>query len=105
MTGRVITAAAAIMVCVFGSFVLGDVRALKLFGLGLAVAVFVDATVVRCVLVPATMELLGRANWWLPRTIDRFLPTLGVEVEPERPSEVPAPREPVRAGSSPDSAR
>jgi RND superfamily putative drug exporter len=105
VTGRVITAAAAIMVCVFGSFVLGDVRALKLFGLGLAVAVFVDATVVRCVLVPATMELLGRANWWLPRTIDRFLPTLGVEVEAEPPSEAPAPREPVRVGSFPDSAR
>jgi RND superfamily putative drug exporter len=66
-TARVITAAAAIMVFVFGSFVLSDVRALKLIGLGLAVAVALDATVVRVVLVPATMELLGRANWWLPR--------------------------------------
>jgi RND superfamily putative drug exporter len=67
-TGRVITAAAAIMVCVFGSFVIGDpVRILCVFGLGLAVAVLVDATVVRMVLVPAVMQLLGPANWWLPR--------------------------------------
>ena len=70
-TARVITAAAAIMVFVFGSFVLSDARALKLIGLGLAVAVAVDATVVRIVLVPATMELLGDANWWLPRWLRR----------------------------------
>ena len=61
-----ITAAALIMVFVFGSFVVSDVRALKLIGLGLAVAVAIDATIVRIVLVPATMELLGKANWWLP---------------------------------------
>jgi RND superfamily putative drug exporter len=67
-TGRVITAAAAIMVCVFGSFVLGDpVRILDVFGLGLAVAILVDATLVRLVLVPSVMQLLGRANWWFPR--------------------------------------
>jgi RND superfamily putative drug exporter len=78
-TGRVITAAAAIMVCVFASFVLSDVRELKLIGLGLAVAVAVDATVVRVVLVPATMELLGRANWWLPRWLDRLLPRFSVD--------------------------
>jgi RND superfamily putative drug exporter len=66
-TARVITAAAAIMVCVFGSFVINDpLRVLNVFGLGLAVAVLVDATVVRMVLVPAIMQLLGRANWWLP---------------------------------------
>jgi len=82
-TARVITAAAAIMVCVFGSFVLGDLRVLKLFGLGLATAVFVDATLVRMVLVPATMELLGGANWWFPRWLDRAVPTLSVEVLPE----------------------
>jgi putative drug exporter of the RND superfamily len=80
-TGRVITAAAAIMVCVFGSFVLGDMRVLKLFGLGLATAVFVDATLVRMVLVPSTMELLGNANWWFPRWLDRTVPKLSVEVE------------------------
>ena len=84
-TARVITAAAAIMVCVFGSFVLGDLRVLKLFGMGLAVAVFVDATLVRMVLVPATMELLGSANWWFPRWLDRAVPTLSVEVIPEAP--------------------
>jgi RND superfamily putative drug exporter len=66
-TARVITAAALIMVFVFGSFVVSDVRALKLIGLGLAVAVAIDATIVRVVLVPATMELLGNANWWLPK--------------------------------------
>jgi RND superfamily putative drug exporter len=69
-TARVI--AAAIMVCVFGSFVIGDpVRILGEFGLGLAVAVLVDATVVRMVLVPALVQLLGPANWWLPRWIGR----------------------------------
>ncbi len=78
-TARVITAAAAIMVCVFGSFVFGPERGLALFGLGLAVAVFVDATVVRLVLVPATMELLGKANWWMPRWLDRVLPQVHVE--------------------------
>jgi len=79
-TARVITAAAAIMVTVFGSFVLGgSERAIKLFGLGLAVAIFVDATIVRMVLVPATMELLGRANWWLPDWVGRLVPRISVE--------------------------
>jgi RND superfamily putative drug exporter len=80
-TARVITAAAAIMIAVFMSFVLGDQRVLKLVGLGLATAVFVDATIVRMVLVPSTMELLGRANWWLPRWVDRVLPHVNVEAE------------------------
>jgi RND superfamily putative drug exporter len=79
LTARVITAAAAIMICVFGSFVFGSDRALQLFGLGLAVAVLVDATIVRLVLVPATMELLGDRNWWLPGWIDRLLPRVRVE--------------------------
>ncbi|HEY3144416.1 MAG TPA: MMPL family transporter, partial [Acidimicrobiales bacterium] len=78
-TARVITAAALIMVCVFGAFVLGPVKAMKMFGTGLAVAVFLDATVVRMVLVPATMELLGDANWWLPKWLDRILPVVHVE--------------------------
>jgi RND superfamily putative drug exporter len=73
-TGRVITAAAAVMVCVFGAFALGSSRSLKMFGLGLAVAVLLDATVVRLVLVPATMELLGDRNWWLPAWLGRVLP-------------------------------
>jgi len=78
VTARVITAAALIMVCVFASFVIGDDRQLKLFGLGMAVAVFVDATIVRMVLVPATMELLGARNWWLPRWLS-WLPQVHVE--------------------------
>jgi RND superfamily putative drug exporter len=82
-TARVITAAAAIMFFVFGAFVLGSDRSLKLFGLGLAMAVLLDATIVRLVLVPATMELLGDRNWWLPRWLDRRLPVLNVEVTDE----------------------
>jgi RND superfamily putative drug exporter len=78
-TARVITAAAAIMVFVFGSFVLDADRSIKMFGFGLAVAVFLDATVVRLLLVPATMELLGDRNWWLPRWLDRLLPKIDVE--------------------------
>jgi RND superfamily putative drug exporter len=78
-TARVITAAAAIMVFVFGSFLLEEDRVIKLFGLGLASAVFLDATVVRMLLVPATMELLGDRNWWLPRWLDRLLPRIDVE--------------------------
>ena len=78
-TARVITAAAAIMVVVFGAFIMEDIVFLKLAGLGLASAVLVDATVVRMVLVPATMELLGDRNWWLPRWMDRVLPRLDLE--------------------------
>jgi len=77
-TARVISAAAAIMVVVFGAFLLEDERVIKLFGVGLAVAVLLDATIVRMVLVPATMELLGRRNWWIPRWLDRVLPRLHV---------------------------
>ncbi|MEY2434852.1 MAG: putative drug exporter of the superfamily, partial [Acidimicrobiaceae bacterium] len=82
-TARVITAAAAIMIAVFMSFVLGDLRVLKLMGLGLATAIFIDATIVRMVLVPATMELLGKANWWLPKWIDRILPRISIEAPPD----------------------
>jgi putative drug exporter of the RND superfamily len=79
-TARVITAAAAIMVTVFLSFVfMIDEQAIKLFGLGLAVAILVDATIVRMVLVPATMELLGDANWWFPKWLDRLVPRISVE--------------------------
>jgi RND superfamily putative drug exporter len=84
-TGRVITAAAAIMVCVFGAFVLGEQRDIKLFGFGLAAAVFIDATIVRMVLVPAAMELMGRANWWAPEWLVRYLPTIRVDGEQHAP--------------------
>ncbi len=95
-TARVITAAALIMVTVFLSFVLGTNTTIKLFGLGLAAAIFIDATVVRMVLVPATMELLGDRNWWFPRWLDRIAPRLHVEpsepgapVEEDEPEKVP----------------
>jgi RND superfamily putative drug exporter len=78
-TGRVITAAAAIMICVFLSFLLGDERSVKEFGFGLAAAVFLDAVVVRCVLLPAVLELLGKTTWWLPSWLDRRLPRINIE--------------------------
>jgi putative drug exporter of the RND superfamily len=93
-TARVITAAAAIMVVVFGAFVLNDDVIAKVAGLGLAAAVLLDATIVRMVLVPATMELLGERNWWIPGWLDRRLPHLEVE----GPA---APVEPVPATPSP----
>jgi RND superfamily putative drug exporter len=71
------------MIAVFMSFVLGDLRVLKLLGLGLATAIFVDASIVRMVLVPATMELLGKANWWIPGWLDRLLPRISVEAPPD----------------------
>jgi RND superfamily putative drug exporter len=81
-TGRVITAAATIMVCVFGSFALGGSLTIKLFGVALATAVAIDAFVIRTILVPAILELLGRRAWWLPGWLDRLLPVLHVEAEP-----------------------
>jgi RND superfamily putative drug exporter len=99
-TARVITAAAAVMVTVFGAFVIEDVVFLQLAGLGLATAVFVDATVVRMVLVPATMELLGDRNWWLPGWLDRLLPHVDVEPDPG----IPVP-EPAADGSRADRDR
>jgi RND superfamily putative drug exporter len=79
-TGRVISAAAAIMVAVFLGFASEVDVVVKQLGLGMAVAVALDATVVRMVLVPATMTLLGRRNWWLPAWLDRVLPTVRVDV-------------------------
>ncbi|MEL7156851.1 MAG: MMPL family transporter [Actinomycetota bacterium] len=78
-TARVITSAALIMISVFLGFVLGDDPTIKMFGLGLATAIFVDATIVRVVLVPATMKLMGDANWWMPAWLDRLLPTFDLE--------------------------
>ncbi len=78
-SARVITAAAAIMVFVFGSFVLNGDPTIKQFGVGLAVAVTLDATVVRCLLVPATMLVMGRVNWWMPRWLDRAVPHMSIE--------------------------
>jgi RND superfamily putative drug exporter len=81
-TARVITSAALIMISVFLGFVLGDDPAIKMMGLGLATAIFIDATVVRMVLVPATMKLMGDANWWLPAWLDRLLPTIDIDSAP-----------------------
>ena len=78
-TGRTITAAAFIMILVFGSFILGGERVIKEFGLGLAAGVFVDAFIIRMAIVPATMRLFGRANWWLPGWLDRVIPNVGFE--------------------------
>jgi RND superfamily putative drug exporter len=86
LTGRVITAAAAIMVTVFASFMLGEDRIIKLFGLGLAAAVFIDAVIIRSVLVPAVMQLMGKRAWWLPAWLDRILPRLHVEPAEGDPS-------------------
>jgi RND superfamily putative drug exporter len=78
-TGRVITAAATIMILVFGSFLLSGQRVIAEFGIGLASAVFLDAFILRTVLVPAVMHLVGERNWWLPRGLDRVLPRVAVE--------------------------
>ena len=89
VTAKVITAAALIMVFVFGSFLLENDRVIKLFGTGLATAVLLDATIVRMLLVPATMELLGDRNWWLPRWLDRLLPKIDVEGHIDRAPDDP----------------
>jgi RND superfamily putative drug exporter len=78
-SARVITAAAMIMVFVFGSFVLNGDPTIKQFGIGLAVAVILDATVVRCLLVPALMVMMGRYNWYMPRWLDRVVPRISIE--------------------------
>jgi putative drug exporter of the RND superfamily len=95
-TAKVITAAAAIMVVVFGSFMLEFERTMKMMGTGLATAILFDATIVRMLLVPATMELLGDRNWWLPRWLDRLLPNLDVEGHAE-----PTPDDVVSPGPDP----
>jgi putative drug exporter of the RND superfamily len=78
-TARVITSAALIMVCVFASFILNGDPTVKQFGVGLSVAIAVDATVVRCLLVPAVMTMMGDSNWWMPRRLDRALPHISIE--------------------------
>jgi RND superfamily putative drug exporter len=90
VTGRVITAAATIMICVFLSFVLGDDRGIKLFGFSLATAVFLDAFVVRSLLLPAVLHLLGERTWALPGWLERRLPSIAIE----RPA-APEPRRPL----------
>jgi RND superfamily putative drug exporter len=95
-TGGIITAAAMIMISVFGGFILGDQRVIKLFGVGLAGAIFLDAFVVRTLLVPSLMHLFGRANWWYPAWLDRLTPQVSIEAAEE---DVPA-----TSGDDPDEA-
>ncbi len=105
-TGRVISAAAAIMICVFLSFMMGDQRTIKEFGFGLAAAVFLDALVVRCVLLPAVLELLGPLTWRLPRWLDARLPHINIEgsaaralPQPEASRDAAEEREPAAAAA------
>jgi RND superfamily putative drug exporter len=100
-TARVITSAALIMTSVFLAFVLEDNPTVKMLGIGLAVAVLVDATIVRTVLVPATMVLLGDANWWLPKWLGRILPNLDIEGE----HNLPAPEMESESGPAPAAER
>jgi RND superfamily putative drug exporter len=93
-SARVITAAAAIMFAVFASFVAGDSAEIKMFGLGLAVAVLLDATVIRMLVVPASMKVLGNANWWIPAWLDRLLPNLDIEGSEAGEELDPAPPSP-----------
>jgi RND superfamily putative drug exporter len=100
LTGRVITAAAAIMVTVFASFMIGEDRIIKLFGLGLASAVFIDAVIIRSVLVPAVMQLFGKRAWYFPARLSRILPRLHVEpAESAHPDGVHAIHEPALGDS------
>jgi RND superfamily putative drug exporter len=94
-TGRVISSAAAIMVAVFLGFAAETDVVVKMLGVGMAVSILLDATLVRMVLVPATMAMLGRRNWWLPGWLDRLLPQVRAEVD-DLPSAPPAEPEPVR---------
>jgi len=82
-TGKTITAAALIMILVFGSFIFGGMLVINEFGLGLAAGIFVDAIIIRMAIVPSVMQLLGRSNWWFPSWLDRWLPHLSVEAESE----------------------
>jgi len=104
-SARVITAGAAVMITVFLSFVLGQQVFGKMFGIGLAAAVFIDATVVRMVLVPATMELLGDRNWWLPGWLDRLLPNIRLEGHDESDDDTTAPKRPIATSPVPASVR
>jgi RND superfamily putative drug exporter len=92
-TGKTITAAALIMILVFGSFILGGQRVIKEFGLGLAAGILIDAVIIRMAIVPSLMFLIGKANWWFPGWLDRILPRLSVD--PEEPPSTDRPEGPV----------
>ena len=107
-SGKIITSAALLIVIVFIGFAAGEVLAIKQLGVGLAIAVIIDATLVRCLLVPATMKLLGERNWWAPAPLRRFHDRYGLHEAPSSPtapatvdSDVPADLEPVTSGAGP----
>ncbi len=91
-TGRIIVAAGSIMVFVFGAFVFGDSRTIKLLGLGMAAAILLDAFIIRMLIVPALMRIVGRANWWIPRGLDRVLPRISIEGDLDEAPESDEPR-------------
>jgi RND superfamily putative drug exporter len=103
-TGRVITAAAIIMILVFGSFALGSSIVIKQFGIGLAGAIIIDAFIIRTVLVPSLMHLFGKANWWLPKWLDRVIPHLNVEAGDMSPP-VAEPRIKAQVGAAGSTSR
>jgi RND superfamily putative drug exporter len=94
MTGRVVTAAAIIMIAVFGAFAIGNERALAMMGVGFGAAIFIDAFIIRLLLLPAVMHLGGAAMWWMPAWLEKRLPHLHIERPDE--DEAPAPPEPER---------
>jgi RND superfamily putative drug exporter len=98
-TGKTITAAALIMILVFGAFILGGIRVIKEFGLGLAGGIAVDAVIIRMAVVPSVMILLGKSNWWFPAWLDRILPH--VTVDPEQDEEE-GPQAPPPAAPTPE---
>ncbi len=100
-TGRVITAAATIMICVFGSFALGGDLIIKLFGVGLAAAIAIDAFLIRSLLVPAIMELLGARAWWLPGWLDRIIPRVRIESDDPTAAVVEASEDPIDEADPP----
>jgi RND superfamily putative drug exporter len=97
-TGRVITAAAAVMIAVFISFAISGTRVLEMFGLAMATAVFLDAIVIRLLLLPAVLQLLGRTTWALPSWLDRRLPRVAIDGEPSS-----QPRPPLEPALEPGS--
>ena len=99
-SGRIITSAAFLVIIVFLGFAAGQTLGVKEFGLALAIAVAVDATLVRCILVPATMTLLGTANWWAPAPLRRLHQRLGLHEAPAHPASRPAAKAPATADAS-----
>ncbi len=104
LTGRVVTAAAAIMVCVFLSFMLGENRVIKEFGLSLASAVFLDAVIVRCLLLPAVLDIVGARTWSIPAWLDRALPQLNIEGTSVHAPDDPGGESPLGGATEPERA-